>query len=334
MKVFDGEIYLDESHIVALKCEPEYVKERYRAVARALAPKPFRISRKRAAEMLRRSLRQLYRILRRFSEESIKGLRFKSKRPKTIPRKTSQCIEDKILAVRKASGFGPKPVSDIVNESLRREGVKKYVYPSLTYNILVRNGEIERERRIQKQWRRFEWGHPNRLVQADLTKFNGVPILTMEDDHSRKGWALALSDMKDKTVIKGMKELVRVKYDNLLTDNGSQFSRKNSEMRKYCEECISEKHIWTSIHHPQTMGKLSVYQKGLKRFLRHQLGRSRDRAKINKWIKVYNSWYNNGKYHSVTGTYPEERYSGQRDEKWYDRLVKALKLEDELTVTW
>lgn len=334
MKVFDGEIYLDESHIEALKSEPEYVKERYKAIARTLAPKPFRIVREKAAEMLELSIRQLYRILCRFQEEGIEGIRFKSKRPKTIPRKTSRYVENKILAIRKASGFGPKPVSDIVNESLKREGDTRRVYPSLTYSILVRNGEIERERRIQKEWRRFEWGHPNRLIQADLTKFNGVPILTMEDDHSRKGWALAIRDMKDKTVIKGMKGLVRVKYDNLLTDNGSQFSRKNSEMRKYCDECISEKHIWTSIHHPQTMGKLSVYQKGLKRFLRHRLGQSRDRAKINKWIKIYNSWYNNGKYHSVTETYPEERYSGQRDDKWYERLVKALKLEEELTVTW
>lgn len=171
------------------------------------------------------------------------------------------------------------------------------------------------------------------MIQADLTKFNGVNILTMEDDHGRKGWATALKDAKDKTVVKGMKTLVQIKYDNLLTDNGSQFNRKNSEIRKYCEEHINEKHIWSSIHHPQTLGKLSAYQKGLKRFLRHQLGRSRDKTKINKWIKIYNNWYNNGKYHSGIGTYPEEKYSGQRDKNWYTKLVKALKLENILTVT-
>ena len=125
-----------------------------------------------------------------------------------------------------------------------------------------------------------------------------------------------------------MKTLVRIKYENLLTDNGSQFSRKNAEIRKYCEEFITGKHIWTSLHHPQTMGKLSAYQKGLKRFLRHRLGRSKNRAEISKWINIYNSWYNNGKYHSGIETYPEERYSGQQDEKWFGKLVKALKLED------
>ena len=111
---------------------------------------------------------------------------------------------------------------------------------------------------IQNKWKFFEWGHPNRLIQADLTKFNGVNILTMEDDNARKGWALALKDAKERTVTAGMKKLVQIKYDNLLTDNGSQFSRRNAEMRKYCEEWLNEKHIWTSVHHPQTMGKLSA----------------------------------------------------------------------------
>ena len=103
---------------------------------------------------------------------------------------------------------------------------------------------------------------------------------------SRKEWSLALLYADDTTVIKGMKKLIRKKYDNLLTDNGSQFSRKNSEIRMYCEEFVREKHIWASIHHPQTLGKLSAYQKGLKRFLRHVLGDSRDLRKINRWIKV------------------------------------------------
>jgi len=27
------------------------------------------------------------------------------------------------------------------------------------------------------------------LIQADITYFNGVSLMTMEDDHSRNGWA-------------------------------------------------------------------------------------------------------------------------------------------------
>jgi hypothetical protein len=268
----------------------------------------------------------------RFLKEGIPGLRFRSTCPRTFPTRTSPKIEKQVCAVRDASGFGPKPIADIVNESLRREGVETLLYPSLVDKILVRTGRIEREKRLQHEYRSFEWGHPNRLIQADLTKFNGIALLTMEDDHGRKGWTMALKNEKDKTVVNGMKKLVKVKYDNLLTDNGSQFSRLNSVMRKYCEEHINEKHIWTSIHHPQTMGKLSAYQKGLKRFLVHRLGRSRNRRKIAREINTYVHYYNNGKYHSGIQGYPEERYSGRRDEDWYKKLVKSLKLEKVLCV--
>ncbi len=236
------------------------------------------------------------------------------------------------MKVREETGFGPVPISSIVNISLENKGRIERINPRTITRILVRRDIIESERRIKKEWKRFEWGHPNRLIQVDLTPFNGIPILTMEDDHSRKGWAIRLVNQKDKTVVRGMKRLVKFRYDNLLTDNGSQFSRKNRVMREYCEKYINEKHIWTSIHHPQTLGKLSAFQKSLKRFLYHKLGPSRDIHWIDYYIDVYVHWYNNGKYHSAINTYPEERYSGYRDMEWYNRLVKNLKLEEILDI--
>jgi len=141
-----------------------------------------------------------------------------------------------------------------------------------------------------------------------------------------------LKNGEDDTVIKGMKKLLSEKFENLLTDNGSQFSRKNKAMREYCEEWVNGKHIWASVHHPQTLGKLGAYQKGLKRFLFQRLQRSRKRTQINQCISIYDHWYNNGKYHNGIGSFPEERYSGKRDDQWYERLVKDLKLEDMLTI--
>lgn len=316
----------------ALKAEDEYVMERYQAVARTLAPRPLSIPREAAAGMLRRSIRQLYRILRRFSEEGVKGLRHRSRRPRNSPNRTPGDIEEMVLAVREASGFGPAHVAALVNESLEREGRAERICPSLAYGILVRNGVIERQRRERKNWKRFEWGHPNRLIQADLTKLNTVPILTMEDDHSRKGWAMTLRDEDTKTVMAGMGDLIQHRYDNLLTDNGGQFSRLNAEIRKYCDEHVREKHIWTSVHHPQTMGKLSAFQKGLKLFVEFKMEGSRNRRQMDRWIRVYVDWYNNGRYHQGIRTRPEARYSGQCDGKWYERLVKSLKLTEVLTV--
>jgi len=332
MIVSRGQIYFEKEHMESVKQLPKYARERYFAIARTLANKPFGITRKEAADMVKLSLRQLYRIISRFKEEGLSGLLHRSRRPKNSPNKTSDEEEKVIQQVRDASGFGPDAIAHLIQESNSRNGITKKVHPSTVYNVLVRTQEIEKEKRIQNKWKFFEWGHPRRLIQADLTKLYGVPILTMEDDHSRKGWAIALPDQRDVTVVDGMKKLVNERYDNLLTDNGSQFSRKNSVMRKYCEKYLNEKHIWTSVHHPQTMGKLSAYQKALKRFLRHQMRGSRNRTRINYWISVFNGFYNNGRQHSSIGTVPEMRYSGKIDDNWYVKLVKALKLESVLTI--
>jgi hypothetical protein len=326
-----GEVYLVEAHVELLRGEDESVKKRYRAVARTLSG-AFGVTRARAAEMIGRSKRQLQRIVRRFKEEGVPGLRFKSRRPKHMPNKTPSYIEERVVELRKATGFGPMQVAGIVNEGLRVEGNTITMNKTTSYNILVRNGLIESERRITKEYKTFEWGYPDELIQADITRFNGTPILTMEDDHSRKGWATRLINEEDDTIIEGMRKLHSWKYCNLLTDNGSQFSRKNTTMRRYCEQQLLDRHIWTSIHHPQTMGKLSNLQKGLKAFLRHRVGRIKDPAKIDEAITTYLDWYNNGKTNSTTEMYPEERYSGKRDQSWYAKLVKALKLESILPI--
>jgi hypothetical protein len=138
----------------------------------------------------------------------------------------------------------------------------------------------------------------------------------------------SMIDQSEERVIYAMKALHPEKYENLLTDNGSQFSRKNYTMKKYCEENITGRHIWTSVHHPQTMCKLSSAQKGLKRFLRHRLGRSTNMKEIDENIRAYMDFYNNAVAVSTTGYISEKRYSGSADEDWYSRLVKALKLED------
>jgi transposase InsO family protein len=331
MYIFKGELYLKKEHVPLLKNEPEYVKKRYHTIARAITSNN-NIFRANAARDLGIGMRQFRRLLKRLQDEGIPGLRYKSKRPHRSPNKTTQLLEDLVVKVREKTGFGSFHLSLIVNISLENQGRMERVNPRTVSRILVRRGVIESEKRAKKEWKRFEWGHPNRLVQTDLTKFNGVPILTMEDDYSRRGWAIRLTNQRDTTVVKGMKQLLKIRYDNLLTDNGSQFNRKNQVIRKYCEDHINEKHIWTSIHHPQTMGKLSAFQKGLKRFLHHNLKGSWDKDDIDYYIEVYVHWYNNGKYHSGINTYPEERYSGQRDVDWYDHLVKSLKLEEILVM--
>jgi hypothetical protein len=59
-------------------------------------------------------------------------------------------------------------------------------------------------KKMVKEYKSFERDKPDELIQADLTRFNGLPILTMEDDHSRKFWAARLENETDDTIVDGI----------------------------------------------------------------------------------------------------------------------------------
>ena len=178
MYIYKGELYLEKNNIKLLKKEPEYVKQRYHTVASVLSPRS-NVTRQKAAQTLGVSKRQFQRIFKRFKMEGIPGLRYKSKRPSRSPDKTPTWLEDIIVKVREETGFGSFHISQIVNISLENQGRTERVIPRTVSRILVRRGIIESEKRAKKDWKRFEWGHPNHLLQVDLTRFNGIPLLTM-----------------------------------------------------------------------------------------------------------------------------------------------------------
>ena len=96
----------------------------------------------------------------------------------------------RIVAVRNAISFGYVQLVNIVNESLNVEGrgEEEHISKTTAYNILTRHQLVDAEKRlVRREYQFFEWDNPDDLIQADLTRFNGVPLLTMEDDHSRKG---------------------------------------------------------------------------------------------------------------------------------------------------
>lgn len=97
--------------------------------------------------MIGRSKRQLQRIVRRFKEEGIAGLRLKSRRPHTSPRRTPAEIENRVVRVREATGFGPEQLSNIVNESLAIESRKQDISKTTAYNILARHGLVEAKKK-------------------------------------------------------------------------------------------------------------------------------------------------------------------------------------------
>ena len=257
--------------------------------------------------------------------KGIPGLRLKSKRPKNTPNKSPKWIENAVITMKKLTGFGNGSISDLVNEQFRLEGCGQKIDSSLAYRICMRNNLQKPPPPKQTAFMQFDWKRPNNLLQSDLTQFNGIPILAMEDDHARYAWSDVINDESAETVADGMHELVPFKFNNLLTDNGPQFSKKNLSFMEYLNTHVLKNHIHSSFYHPQTLGKISAYQKGLKGFLKYKLGDCCDRIFIRPFIKAYNLFYNNGRRNRMTGEIPAEIYFGRKDGNWFGKMMRILK---------
>jgi len=81
------------------------------------------------------------------------GLRFKSKKPDNITNRTSYVIESRIVAVRKATGFGPEQLANLVNESLNVEDKgeqqqqQQQISKTTAYNILARYSLVDADKK-------------------------------------------------------------------------------------------------------------------------------------------------------------------------------------------
>jgi hypothetical protein len=147
----------------------------------------------------------------------------------------------------------------------------------------------------------------------------------MEDDHSRHAWSQVIADESAETVAVSTRDLIPHKFNNLLTDNGAQFSKKNISFCGYLKDRVLKNHIRASIRHPQTLGKISAYQNGMKRFPRYKLGDSCNRMLVNILLKAYNLFYNNGRRHRIAKGIPSRIYSRKREENWFNKMMRILK---------
>lgn len=323
MYVQQGKIYLNKEDAERLKAEERYVRKRYYAVVLATQGVAV-LTRKNVASRFRVSKRTLQRWIKRYAKFGIDGLKCDSRRPKRSPRKTPDCVEDKVKAVREATGLGAAQLALFVNRSNNNEGTDTKILPRTAHRILVRRSAIK-AKDPKKKYKSFEWGKPKQLMQVDITTIEGIPLLTCLDDHSRFFWAEVLADESDNEVIKKLNKVPDA--ENILTDNGPQFSRVAELIRKYCEE-NDINHIWARARHPETMGKLSAAQKHLKRVLK-TVGFSGIRDLRHK-IAIYLKFVNNGKVNGSTGCCAAERYASI-DESWYNDFIEAFKLKGVLT---
>jgi len=173
--------------------------------------------------------------------------------PKTIHNKITPEIEDKIVRLRKKTGYGTKKLSTYVEIS--HQSVNKIL---MKYNLT----EPPKRKRKRKKYIRWERKHVNSLWQMDLSekKIEGKYCFAVMDDCSRYRTCLVGLNKISTNIITNILDKSIEKYGKpreILTDNGSVFGgkSKHSKFDRWCNR-RGIKHIRTQIHSPTTQGKI------------------------------------------------------------------------------
>jgi putative transposase len=208
------------------------------------------------------------RTLQRWDERLRKinwNLKDFSKRPKTIYKKLTPELENKIINIRNKTGWGEDKISDFVD--LGHTTINK---------ILNKHRLTEPNKRKKKRLKYIRWQrkHPNSLWQIDHSdqKIEDKYVISVIDDCSRKSLAfLAVNRVTTDIVIKLIDDLTKIygKPREILTDNGSAYGLKSKHSRfdvRLRRRGI--KHIRGAIHSPTTQGKVERLFQTFKREFR------------------------------------------------------------------
>lgn len=176
-----------------------------------------------------------------------------SRRPKTIHRKITKEIEEKIISIRNKTGFGAEKIENFVDAS--HWSINK---------ILNEHKLTEPTKRKKKRIKyiRFQRKHPNSLWQIDHSqqKIKDKWVISVIDDCSRKSLAFAVTNVvTTDIVVQLIDDLIKLygKPKQILTDNGSQYGLKSKHSRfdrKLRKRGIE--HIRGTVHSPTTQGKV------------------------------------------------------------------------------
>lgn len=217
-----------------------------------------------AAEKVGRSVRTIYRWMKRFAERGREGLRERSRRPHNV--KTLDLAKrQKIIDIRLSRRIGCEKIAFDVGCS------------SSTVHKVLKRLSLVWDKGKRTRWKFYERKHTNSLWQLDYTQFrDDLWLLLIIDDHSRFviGHRFMATPQSEPTI--RQLEASFSKYgvpEALLTDHGSQFHSVRGGTGEFDRFCLSEavRHILASIRHPQTSGKLERKNGVLKEWLAERM---------------------------------------------------------------
>ena len=207
------------------------------------------------------------RTLQRWSERLNKtewDLMDRSRRPKNVNKKIDRDTEEKIISIRKQTGFGEKKLINYVE-----------IGHTSIYKILDKFGLINPSKNKKKRIKYIRWQreHPNSLWQMDVSdqKVEGKYCFAVIDDCERYCLGLfELNNISTAIITKLLDDIIKIhgKPREILTDNGSVFGlrSKHSKFDRWCRR-RGIKHIRTAIHSPTTTGKIERFFQTLEKEL-------------------------------------------------------------------
>lgn len=263
----------------------------------------------------------------------------RSRRPQNSPERTPAAVEARVLAVRERYPFygGRK-----IRRSLLREGVAHPPAASTITAILERNGLLSPQRRLKRDWQRFEEDAPNRLWQMD---FKGhVPLshgrchpLTVLDDHSRFSICLAACPDEQGETVRRHLIAAFERYglpERMLMDNGSPWGACGQSYHTRFTAWLIRLGI-TAVHgrphHPQTQGKEERFHRTLKLEV---LSRQPVWHRLGELQLAFDTWrseYNFKRPHDALGLEsPASRYAPSP--RAFPSVLPAIEYDSDLQV--
>jgi transposase len=117
------------------------------------------------ARLFHTSRNLVHKWIKRFSSEGVKGLKDRSRRPKHLPNKTMDSLEEVVIKARKATGYGRKRLAFYL---ARDQGIR---ISSHTVRHILRRAGYHGKKRPRKVFYPAHWAweekHPFSLAQVD-----------------------------------------------------------------------------------------------------------------------------------------------------------------------
>jgi transposase InsO family protein len=264
-------------------------------------------------------------LVARYLAEAEAAFEPRSRRPRSSPQRTSQAVEDAVVALRKdLAEAGHDAGAETIAWHLReQEGWSPSV--STIWRILSRRGFVTAQphKRPRSSWHRFQASLPNELWQADITHWpladgSDAEILNILDDHSRLLAGCTARRVFTAIDVVAALHLAMGRHgrpERMLTDNGAVFTglyRGRGWValeRELTGLGIGLSHCRP--YHPQTCGKVERFHQTLKKRLTCQRPATTIRA-LQAQLDRFAAYYNTRRPHRALGrATPAQAYTAR-----------------------